>query len=193
MTSAIAELRSATARSHQRLEKRLDVKARFTELNAYRSHLKRMWGFCAPLERSLSPQAFGDALPDYESRRKAALLERDLRALGTDPSPVSKLAQCAAVPRPDDPAAAFGCLYVIEGATLGGRTLLPLVQKHLGLSEHRGAAYLASYGDMVAKKWRDFGVALDGWCVSPERISGAAHAAVATFEVLGDWLCGEAE
>lgn len=187
--STIAALRSATWATHQKLEKRLDVKARFSELGAYRAHLQRMWGFCAALEQPLSSHSFGGALPDYESRRKLPLLTQDLIALGADINHAASLARCKALPANPDPATAFGCLYVLEGATLGGRTLLPLVQKRLGLNAERGAAYLASYGDDVAARWRDFGVALDAWCCVADRRSRATEAAVMTFDALADWLC----
>jgi heme oxygenase len=59
--SAIAELRSATWGSHQRLERRLDVKARFSDSRAYRTHLEKMWGFCAGIELRVGPYALGAA------------------------------------------------------------------------------------------------------------------------------------
>jgi heme oxygenase len=191
MISAIAALRSATSSSHQLLERRLDVKTRFTHLDAYRTHIERMWGFCVAFEQRLTPAAFGGALPDYDSRRKAPLLRRDLRALGADERVIASLAKCHDIPPISDPAAAFGCLYVLEGATLGGRTLLPLVQSRLGLTAAHGAAYLASYGEAVTAMWRDFGMALDHWCAATERQLCAARAAVATFDALANWLCGD--
>ncbi|HEY1315471.1 MAG TPA: biliverdin-producing heme oxygenase [Steroidobacteraceae bacterium] len=187
--SAIAQLRSATSSSHQRLEKRLDVKARFTDLSAYRAHLEKMWGFCAALEARLAPQSFGGALPDYEARRKLPLLTHDLVDLGEAAGGVASLPRCAALPQEMDAAAAFGCVYVLEGATLGGRTLLPLVHSRLGFTPSHGARYLASYGDNVAAMWRDFGAALDSWCCVAQRRYTAMQAAVATFELLAEWLC----
>jgi heme oxygenase (biliverdin-IX-beta and delta-forming) len=189
--SAIAGLRSATWPSHQRLEKRLDVKARFTNAGAYRAHLESMWGFCAAIEALLESESFGGSLPDYETRRKLPLLTQDLLALGARPDQIASLPRCETVPNTADPAAAFGCAYVLEGATLGGRTLLPLVESRLGLTAGRGASYLASYGDHVGPMWHRFGVALDGWCAAPERQASAARAAVCTFDALAGWLCGE--
>jgi heme oxygenase len=188
--SAMAGLRSATWPCHQRLEKRLDVKARFSTLSAYRAHLERMWGFCAGLELGVAPEAFGGALEDYESRRKLPLLTRDLLAIGADLPSIESLARCPGLPARSDPAAAFGCAYVLEGATLGGRTLLPLVESRLALKPEHGAAFLASYGDRVLPMWQSFGAALEAWCCLPERRSSATHAAVATFDALDRWLCG---
>lgn len=186
----MAALRAATWPSHQRLEKKLDIKSRFAELGAYRSHLQMMWGFCAEFEASLGPESFDGGLPDYDSRRKTGLLARDLAALGFDAGSIASLARCRASPSHSDAAAAFGCVYVLEGATLGGRALLPVVRDRLGLSADYGAAYLASYRENVAPMWSRFGGAVDAWCCGPERQLSATRAAVQTFDALADWLCG---
>jgi heme oxygenase (biliverdin-IX-beta and delta-forming) len=186
--STIADLRAATWPSHQKLEKRLDIKARFSSLSAYRGHLERMWGFCAMLESLVEP-LLRDALRDFESRRKLPLLTRDLVATGSDPRSVEQLPRMDPVPACRDTAGGFGCLYVLEGATLGGRTLLPKVERSLGLAPTHGAEFLASYGDQVTLMWRTFGSALDAWCVDPDRNARARTAAITTFDTLADWLC----
>jgi heme oxygenase len=148
-----------------------------------------MWGFCAALESRLGHEAFRGALVDYESRRKLPALTRDLLALGASHASVSMLPRCSLVPECRDPAAAFGCVYVLEGATLGGRVLLPLVRSRLGLTEQSGASFLASYGEDIGPKWRTFGAALDAWCSGPRRRACAEQSAVATFQALEAWLC----
>jgi heme oxygenase (biliverdin-IX-beta and delta-forming) len=188
----MARLRNATWSSHQRLEKRLDVKRRFSTHDQYRGYLEKMWGFCAPLEQQLERHPFGSVLADYESRRKLPLLTHDLIAMGATASSVASLPRCVAVADCADLAGAFGCAYVMEGATLGGRTLLPLVQSRLGVNAQHGAKFLASYGEGILGKWRTFGAALEVWCCTPERQKSAAWAAVATFETLEGWLCGAA-
>ena len=187
--STMAALRAATWPSHQRLEKKLDIKSRFSSLDAYRSHLELMWGFCAPLEHTLERCLTVDALPDVDARRKAPLLLRDLIALGANAASLSSLARCRALPDCADAAAAFGCAYVLEGATLGGRTLLPMVRDRLALNAGHGAAFLASYGETVSSMWHTFGAALDQWCDGPQRTAHATAAAVETFDALSDWLC----
>jgi heme oxygenase len=185
----MASLRHATWPAHQQLERRLDVKARFADTAAYRAYLEKMWGFCATIEARLDAQVFGAALADYDQRRKLPLLARDLSALGLAPEAVALLPRCGGLPHCADTSVAFGCAYVLEGATLGGRTLLPLVGSRLGLSAQHGAGFLASYGDQTAVKWRSFGAALDAWCIPAARTAVAVAAAVATFESLQHWLC----
>jgi heme oxygenase len=186
----LAELREATWPSHQRLEKRLDVKLRFRTLTAYREHLGQMWGFCAMLEAGDGPGQ--GALPDYDARRKLPLLGRDLIALGLTAGELGQLPRCEALSRCEDPAEFLGRTYVLEGATLGGRTLLPVVERHLGLSAEHGAAFLASYRDDVDAMWQRFAAALESWCSTAQRRDAATTAASATFTALEAWLCGAA-
>jgi heme oxygenase len=181
----MAALRTATRPAHQRLERGIDVKQRFSSLVGYREHLGRLWGFYSGLERQLAPGFFGAALPDYESRRKLPLLARDLIALGEDPH---GLPVCPGTPACTDRAIAFGCLYVLEGSTLGARVLLPIVATELELDAAHGAVYLESYGAGTTQRWADFGAALDAWCASPARRAAATQAAIESFGVLQDWL-----
>jgi heme oxygenase len=188
--SAIAELRVATWPSHQRLEKRINFKARLETIGAYRSHVERMWGFYVAVEPGLTSGDYREWLPDCDARRKVPLLERDLAALGAESGFVALLPRCQSVPACDDIASAFGCAYVLEGATLGGRSLMPLVQARLGLTAESGAAFLASYGEAVDERWRVFGAALNRCCSLDRHRVRAAEAASATFSALEEWLCG---
>jgi heme oxygenase len=149
-----------------------------------------MWGFYAALEAPLRSGLFKMALSDYETRRKLPLLTEDLIALGSSAIAVTSLPRCEALPDCEDSAAALGCLYVMEGATLGGRTLLPLVEKQLGCGATRGAAFLASYGDQIGEMWRRFCISLDSGCEMAGGTDRAAAAAVSTFDSLEQWLCG---
>jgi heme oxygenase len=188
--SALAGLRLATWPFHQRLEKRIDFKSRLATVATYRAHIEQMWGFYAAIEPQLGSGLLIGSLRDFESRRKVPLLERDLLALGAPAGTLARLPRCLAVPQCEDPAAAFGCAYVLEGATLGGRTLMPLVETRLGLTAERGAAFLASYGSAVGAMWRTFGDALERYCSGAQQQVRAAASAAATFAALETWLCG---
>jgi heme oxygenase len=187
--SPVAELRSLIWASRQRLERRLDIRSRFADRTRYRTYLEGAWGIYAAFEDGLDPRLLEEALPDFESRRKAPLLARDLRVLCRSTDPMAGLARCPTLPRCADTSSALGCLYVLEGTTLGGRALLPLAETRLGLDAEFGAAFLASYGSHMSRMSGRFGAALDAWCVTPERLDRAAKAAVDTCNGIGDWLC----
>jgi heme oxygenase len=188
--SAHARLRATSWPHHQRLEKRLDVKRRFSDPAAYRAHLQLMWGFCAVLEERVAPLLSPTLLADYPLRRKRPLLERDLQFLGMPLQSIEALPRCGNLPFCADAASAFGCLYVLEGATLGGRTLAPLVLDRLRLKDGQGASFLASYGDDTPRMWKSFILALELGCSDPDGQAGAAASASATFAALEEWLCG---
>ena len=189
--SAIADLRRVTWPSHQRLEKRINFKARLETVGAYRAYIEKMWGFYVVIEPGLTSGDLRGWLPDCHARRKVPLLERDLAALGAKSSSIAQLPRCPSVPACDDIASAFGCAYVLEGATLGGRSLMPVVEARLGLTAESGATFLASYGDAVEAKWRAFGAALDRCCSLERHRVRAAEAASATFSAIELWLCGD--
>jgi len=182
----MTSLKEATWDTHLRLEKRLAVKARFATLAAYRDHIGRLWAFYAAAETEWN-DLLAPALNDLPARRKASLLAEDLLALG------GAQGSLAPVPAMRDSASALGGFYVLEGATLGGQHLLPLVERGLGLSASHGAAYLASYGPQVAAMWQRFGAAVEAHCQTPEAQGQAAAAAQSTFLAMEAWLCGEQE
>lgn len=186
----MAGLRAATWPAHQRLERRIDFKSRLASLASYRTHLESMWGFYAELEPRLREVIYPRHLADYEQRLKLPLLERDLRSLGLDDAALARLPRCSLALPGADPAAAFGCAYVLEGATLGGRSLMPSVEARLGLNASHGAAFLASYGARVGDMWKTFSDALNRYCAGAQQQARAASAAIASFTQLEAWLCG---
>jgi heme oxygenase (biliverdin-IX-beta and delta-forming) len=188
---ALEELRSATSHCHRRLERRLDIARRFADRTAYRDYLEGMFGYHCPFEQSLSRHPVRRFLPDYAERRKADLLAADLMAMGATPDSIGALRHCAKIPLGQDEASALGSLYVLEGATLGGQVLLQMVEQRLQLNSHTGAGYLSSYGANVPAMWQRFCCAVEAWCTDSTRRAMAASAAVATFESLEEWLCGE--
>lgn len=148
-----------------------------------------MWGFCATLESLIDPVGACDVLPDYASRRKLESLTHDLTVLGVPLADIHALRRCDTLLLTSDPSAVLGCSYVLEGASLGGRTLLPLIERNLGFTATHGAGFMASYGSEIDTMWRRFGITLEAWCSSDARRDRVVAAAVATFESLEHWLC----
>jgi heme oxygenase len=179
-------LKEMTWDIHLRLEKRLAVKDRFSTVDLYRTHLSRLLAFQAAAEEQWGGM-LGQVLDDYPARLKAPLLVLDIEALGGG-LPLSR----AEIPQAADPVAALGGFYVLEGATLGGQHLLPIVERKLGLSASHGARYLASYGSNVQPMWRKFSATVEAECAAPAARDRAGAMARDTFLALEGWLCGEA-
>jgi heme oxygenase len=179
-------LKEITWDIHLRLEKRLAVKDRFASVELYRAHLIQLLAFQGAAEQQWGG-LLQQVLDDYGARLKAPLLRRDIEALGgVLPASFAKIPDAA------DPAAALGGFYVLEGATLGGQHLLPIVERKLGLSASHGGAYLASYGPNVQPMWQKFRATVEAECATPQTRDCAGGMARDTFLALEAWLCGDA-
>lgn len=185
----LQKLKEETAHHHARLEKRVDVFSHLLSRHHYYLLLRDFYGYYAPLEaRLLDLRELKTHAPDYRDRLKTPLLERDLYALGATGLELRSLPFCSDLPDLGDVARALGCMYVLEGATLGGQVISRHVGKHLGLDREYGAAFFNSYGAQVGSMWRAFGDALAGYAVSPEIEREVIAAAQETFTKFDLWL-----
>jgi len=177
-------LRQATAAQHRALDHGLRyVLGEELSLDRYNRLLAALYGFHVPLEASLAP--LQDADPAVPLVRRTALLERDLRALGSDPA---RLALCERPPELASAEHRAGALYVVEGACLGGQVIAQAVRARLGLERERGAAFFSGDGPRTAARWK----AVLAWLEARGREAGAgagiAEGACRTFGALAHWL-----
>ncbi len=151
-------LRTGTRELHERTETAFVLGAADLTRAEYEAVIGHLAIRYAAAEAALAP--WTDALAAYGLdlgvRRKAPLLRRDVAALGADLPPAEIAAQ--SVPTL---AHAFGTLYVLEGATLGGQLLRRRVESTLGLTPATGLAFLTAYGPKVGAMWRAFVDSLD--------------------------------
>lgn len=179
----LAELKAATAAHHAHVEAAMPSLDQLATPAGYAAALRALHGFHAAWEPAIwrTPGLAETGLDD--GRRKLPLLEADLRALGVEP--------CAArPPRPDlpDAAAALGALYVLEGATLGGRIIHRRVAGPLGVTPEHGAAYYHGYGERTGERWKAFGAAATHWAAEAGAEPRVVAGAVACFAALEAWL-----
>lgn len=184
------ELRRQTRALHARAEQAVNLPLRLQSLAAYQHLLGRFYGFYAPLEAQLELITAAGALGlDWQPRRKTPLLVRDLTALGNSPEAIERLPQCARLPSIQDAVAALGCLYVLEGATLGGQVIRRQVQQRLGLDAEQGCAFFSGYGDDTGNKWSEFCTVLADFHVRwPATDQQVIAAAAETFATLVCWI-----
>ena len=179
-------LKERTAPQHESLECRVDLANRLRDPGAYAGLLGCFHGFYAPLEDALGRVAGFEAVGiDFGARRKTPWLAADLAALGRRPG---EFPLCESTPAVDSLGRALGCLYVLEGATLGGKVVTKMVASRLGLTPGRGCAFFASYGDRVGAMWGEFRSALADYTTAPAREEEILSAAAETFDALGHWL-----
>lgn len=183
-------LRERTKHLHEQVERTVDLPTRLNSVGHYTSLLARFHGFYAPLEERLSGGGGYDGVGlDLAARRKAHLLRDDLLALGLSEAAIDSLARCPDLPAVTDLGEALGCLYVLEGATLGGQFVRRQAEKAIGVVPGRGCSFFASYGERVGVMWKEFCRALERYAAdAPGAGDRITTAAVGTFAGLNRWV-----
>ena len=126
------ELRRETADLHRRLEIDLGLLESELSLDRYRRVLEFFFGFYAPIEAGLARVASAGPPLGLPLRARTALIESDLLSLGLSRREIADLPRCADLPRLSCPEDLAGCLYVLEGACLGGQVIAPALRERLG-------------------------------------------------------------
>ena len=174
-------LRRETQNLHNTLEAMLPVAGPAPTLDDYRDHLRFLLGFHHPLESHLHRVPGLDrALPDLDRRTKSAALRRDLGPWASVP-----MAPPDQVPEPRSVPQALGTLYVLEGATLGARAILPILRRRGILPGPVGDEYLRGHGAETRRRWQGFlEVLADGDNDHADEVVGWAKT---TFTALASW------
>jgi magnesium chelatase accessory protein len=186
----LAALRAATAPTHAAVE-RLPIMARLTSPAVTAADYCRYLRAMARVYGSLEPPLYaavgaGLSLARVDAlglRPKLPALHADLAALGLEPP----------APEPGSAPAelnlALGGLYVLEGATLGGRVIARHLRRRLG-EPLIGGTFLDFHGDQSAAAWRRFGRALealeaDGSLSPDQAVLGACTVFAQVWRMLG--------
>lgn len=179
------QLRESTAKTHERVEGRLRIFSPEFNVPEYVHLLGAFYGFWQPLEKQLQ-RIDGLKEPGLElpNRLKAHLLEADLLFFGVD---VPALPRCQNLPPLVTTASAFGCLYVLEGSTLGAQFIAKYLRERLQIGQDNGGSFFNAYGPDVGKRWSSFKafVVTRAETESHEEI---VKGACDTFDALDDWL-----
>lgn len=182
----LARLRAETRDLHKAVETRPLLAGLMSESLtrvAYTTCLQRLDQFHGCLEPALSACLGAKAALDLPLRRKSPSLRRDLAHFACEPSP-------AMLPLTlKSEAEAWGVLYVIEGATLGGVVITRHLARHDWLAEPTGRSHFAGYGARTGAMWAQFRAALvqDANSV-PEFAEMAVAAARMAFRRLDDLM-----
>jgi heme oxygenase len=188
-----ARLRHATAGSHERLHRHpgfATLTAGALTISGYVELLGRLYGFHAPLERKLratfaNMNTNGEINPVV--RETAHLLRADLLDLAVSEAGIEALPICQTLPSLATPEQRAGCLYVIEGAGLGGAAMARGLDYLLGPSGHTGRQFLRGRRDPDPMAWPDFCRWLEVMSANadtPEIIASARR----TFDAMELWL-----
>jgi heme oxygenase len=178
-------LKKRTADIHELIERRVPVFREGFTLEDYVQLVEQFFGFWAPVEERLSNlSSLRDPYLALQSRLKSSLLSEDLRILGRDPDAVRL---CEKLPRIDTFLQGLGCLYVLEGSTLGSQIIARRLKEKLQLGERTGASFFNAYGGSTGARWMEFKNFVSA-SVKFERADNVVETARETFLCFYEWL-----
>ena len=194
----VGALRSATADLHQAVE-RLPVMTRLTAAAADLADYRRYLGAMALVYGGLEPGLFAALTAGLSRQGVVALGVRpkypalcaDLEVNGLSvPAKVPVVVVTPADGTPGSLGTALGGLYVLEGATLGGRLIVRQLRRQFG-GQLIGASFLDFHGDQAAASWKGFSRALEGlamaqFVMSEQSIAGARAVFGQVYRILAE-------
>ncbi|MGQ0540752.1 MAG: biliverdin-producing heme oxygenase [Blastocatellia bacterium] len=177
----LAKLKEATREQHEALENVVDVMNRTFSLEDYKQLIAKFYRFYSAIEPTLPAEELRQAGFDVEARRKTPLLEQDLQHLGEMEYSEQNL-PFTSIPILNTAAKAFGSIYVMEGATLGGQVIMRQLEAHLGITPENGGAFFNSYGANVGPMWKEFGATITAFADGVEEDETIVNSAKETFD-----------
>jgi heme oxygenase len=177
MSSLFARLKSSTEPQHREIEALIDPMKNFGSVDAYKLHILKTWTFYRPLEAELAALDWAAVGIDFNSRRKTPLLKEDMRFLHI---PHSQSEETKATFDRINFDFALGCLYVLEGATLGGQVISRHLMR-LRIGPENGGRFFNGYGAKTGEMWKSFKARAADYCVTESQIAEAVRGAISTF------------
>src|SRR4051794_39609817 len=177
-----------TAEVHQRLEAELGLLDPGLSIHRYCGVLRAFHGFYAPVEATLVRLTTEAPPLGFPLRARSELIESDLLALGLSRREIAELPRCNDLPRFSCLEDLAGCLYVLEGACLGGQIIARVLHQRFGLSQGSGASFFIGDADATAARWLlvlDWLEAVERGGASSEEVVASARA---TFLTLARWV-----
>jgi heme oxygenase (biliverdin-IX-beta and delta-forming) len=187
--SLSAQLRAQTALLHAQIDTMLGLPGAIHTRDKYLAWLERFHGLYDPSERSLAGFIEWDALGLVPSvRSHTACLTGNLAALGVS---TSNVPQASGTLLPDLPSSAhaLGALYVLQGATLGGRLILRDFEARIGAPIAGATRFFGGRGEAVGPMWLSFRTVLDGFgYAQPSLCVDVVTGAKRVFQTILAWI-----
>jgi heme oxygenase len=181
----LAKLKEATRAQHENLEGVVNVMDQMFSPEDYKMLLCKFYRFYAAIEPEIDKLDFSATGYNFDERRKLPKLEKDLKNLGVFEQ-ASELPKWEGIPPLDSNARAFGSLYVMEGATLGGQLINRHLKEHLGISPDNGGAFFNGYGERTGPMWKEFVRLTNEFAAGGENDEAIVETARATFDSFRD-------
>ena len=175
-------LREKTATIHERLHQHDGFHALQSgkiDLRGYRDLLRRLYGFYLPYETA------AQAAPE-----RSDWLRCDLASLGLTDQAWQAIPRCQHVPILTSAERCLGALYVVEGSTLGGRTLALRLDGICGVGVADGRRFFQGRGDGTGDAWSNILNRLHDVDDDETTHAAVVDAALETFACFEQWMAG---
>lgn len=182
MRNILVAMREETETEHRRVERHAVLRPLMDSslsLQQYARVIAAFTGFYESLELRIKETWSHRDFPNYRYQPRLPLLLEDQAAL-----PICAVALCATAPELNREDELIGVLYVLEGATQGGRIIGPLLGERLALTESTGARYFNFHRQ---RSWHEFRTMVEQ-CQQHYDFHIAVAAARSTFECLHSHL-----
>ncbi|MET0496672.1 MAG: biliverdin-producing heme oxygenase [Steroidobacteraceae bacterium] len=170
-------LRERTNSHHLAAEAALGMERSFASIQNYGALLLRLWGLHAAREQAIRRYDWARAGVRFEQRRRAHWLEEDILAIGLTLPPLPPLTHALGTIE-----LAWGCLYVLEGSSLGAQLILKKALLLPGISRMRGARFFTGHGAATASLWKQFVSSLNGFDPRSAAAAQVELGALQTFD-----------
>lgn len=145
----IDRLRKDTATAHRTLESRMNAIHLLRSAGTRIDLVQRYYAFHSHAEAALRPYLLDVQDLQFSKRCRSLLVASSLKSLGREPPSTENVTFNV-----HSQAEALGALYVLEGSTLGGRSIL---RSLVGLgSSTDSLSFLDPYGHQTGEYWRSF-------------------------------------
>lgn len=118
---------------------------------------------------------------EFELRKKISLLNFDLQLLGVNPKENHSVTFDFS---PSNLAQGIGCLYVLEGSTLGGAVIKRKLESIPEIADTKALQFYGAYGENLGIMWKKFIACLDQLDAQPEIHDEVVESARQTFKVV---------
>lgn len=175
-SAPLATLRRATRAHHARIDALMDLR-RMQDREHYARVLQAFDAFLAAWEPAAASAVGAPWQAWLHARSRREFLRQDLRHLGVAAAAPARIACLSSA------AAAWGSVYVMEGAALGGQFITRSLAQ-AGLRPDGGAAYFHGWGGATGAMWHEARAVLARQLAAPDALAQACDAACGTFDTL---------
>lgn len=178
----LGKLKEATKQQHEGLENTVNVMGSLFSLDDYKTMMTKFYRFYSSIEPRLGELDWAEVGHNFDERLKVPKLKKDLVNLGFSEDEISEIPVWDGLPKLDSHAKAFGSLYVMEGATLGGQIINRHLKEHLNLTTENGGLFFGGYGKETGPMWKKFGETVTAFSESNNEDEQIVETAKQTFD-----------